>query len=223
MYTNAWQPDFAEKGSEGFPTVTYNYNLHTTPQTACKVQYTVFPCGTIKVDMTCDLTGTDLPPMPEFGLLLKLNADYDNLEWYGLGPEETYADKLTGAKLGIYRNKVIDNMAGYLVPQECGNKSGVRYAKLTDNMGRGMIFKNGSSDDNNNDSTMEFSALPYTPHELENAMHPYELPQIHYTVVRANMMQMGIAGDNTWGARTHDEYLLPANVPLNFSFSFRGI
>jgi beta-galactosidase len=107
-------------------------------------------------------------------------------------------------------------MAAYLVPQECGNKVGVRYAKLTDSLGRGIIFEAEEGE-------MEFSALPYTPHELENAMHPYELPRIHYTVVRANMMQMGIAGDNTWGARTHDEYLLPADAPINFSFSFRGI
>ncbi len=49
---------------------------------------------------------------------------------------------------------------------------------------------------------MMFSALPYTPHEMENAMHPYELPQIHYTVVRVAKGQMGIAGDDSWGART---------------------
>jgi len=105
-------------------------------------------------------------------------------------------------------------MAKYLVPQECGNKVGVRYAKLTDSTGRGIMF---SAD------KMEFSALPYTPHEIENAMHSYELPQPHYTVVRANLRQMGIAGDNTWGALTHDEYLLPANEKLSFTFSFKGI
>mgnify|MGYP000833827941 CR=1 FL=1 len=47
---------------------------------------------------------------------------------------------------------------------------------------------------------MEFSALPYTPHELENAMHPYELPQVHYTVVRVAKQQMGVGGDDSWGA-----------------------
>ena len=152
--------------------------------------------------------------MPEFGMMFKLDADYENLEWYGMGPEENYIDRATGAKLGIFRNKVIDNMPKYLVPQECGNKIGVRWAKLTDSSGRGIVF---SSEE------MEFSALPYTPHELENAMHHYELPDPHYTVVRANFRQMGIAGDQSWGARTHDEYLLPTDKKLSFSFSFKGV
>jgi beta-galactosidase len=152
--------------------------------------------------------------MPEFGLIFKFDADYENLEWYGMGPEENYIDRASGARLGIFRNKVADNMSKYLVPQECGNKIGVRYAKLTDNSGRGIIFTGDK---------MEFSALPYTPHELENAMHDYELPQVHYTVVRANLQQMGIGGDHSWGARTHDEYLLPTDEKMHFSFKFKGI
>jgi len=59
---------------------------------------------------------------------------------------------------------------------------------------------------------MYFSALPYTPHELENARHPFEL----YTVVRVAQKQMGLAGDDSWGARTHDEYLLDVSSPLLF-------
>ena len=192
--------------------ITYIYNLPTTPIAECEVKYTVTGDGTIKVDMTCEPKG--LPPMPEYGMMFKLDADYENLEWFGLGSEETYVDRETGSKLGIFRNKVVDNMTNYIVPQECGNKLGVRYAKLTDNSGRGIIFTGDK---------MEFSALPYTPHEIENAMHSYELPQIHYTVVRANLRQMGIAGDQSWGARTHDEYLLPTDEKLCFSFSFKGI
>jgi beta-galactosidase len=147
-------------------------------------------------------------------MLFKFDADYENLEWFGLGPEETYIDRATGAKLGIYRNKVSDNLAGYLVPQECGNKTGVRYARLTDKFGRGILFE---GDD------MEFSALPFTPHELENASHGYELPKPHHTAVCVNLKQMGIAGDNSWGAQTHEEYLLPVDTTLRFKFSFRGI
>jgi len=192
--------------------IIYKHCLPTTPTASCEVKYTVTGDGTVRVDLSCEPKG--LSPMPEFGMIFKLDANYENLEWYGMGPEESYIDRVTGAKLGIYRNKVSDNMAKYLVPQECGNKIGVRYAKLTDNTGRGFIFTGDE---------MEFSALPYTPHELENAMHGYELPQPHYTVVRANLLQMGIAGDNSWGALTHEEYLLPKEAKLNFTFSFRGI
>ena len=70
---------------------------------------------------------------------------------------------------------------------------------------------------------MMFSALPYTPHEMENAMHPYELPAIHYTVVRAAKAQMGVGGDASWGARTHPEYLLDTNGKMKFSFAFKGL
>ena len=70
---------------------------------------------------------------------------------------------------------------------------------------------------------MSFSALPYTPHGLENAMHPYELPKVHYTVVRAAKGQMGIAGDDSWGALTHPEYLLDVSKKIVFGFCFCGI
>lgn len=70
---------------------------------------------------------------------------------------------------------------------------------------------------------MSFSALPYTPHEMENAKHAYELPPVHHTVIRVAKAQMGVAGDNSWGARTHEEFLLPVNEKLEFEFSFRGI
>ena len=70
---------------------------------------------------------------------------------------------------------------------------------------------------------LSINVLPWTPHEIENAAHAYELPQVHYTVVRVALGQMGIGGDDTWGARTHPEYLLPAEKDLSFSFCFRGM
>ena len=87
-----------------------------------------------------------------------------------------------------------------------------------DRKGRGMLFEMDKEN-----GPMMFSALPYTPHEMENAMHPYELPQIHYTVVRVAKGQMGIAGDDSWGARTQEEYLLDTSKPMEFSFVFKGI
>ena len=70
---------------------------------------------------------------------------------------------------------------------------------------------------------LSVNVLPFTPHELENAEHPYELPEVHYTVVRVALQQMGIAGDDSWGAKTHEEYLLPKEKDLSFTFCFRGI
>lgn len=194
-------------------TVTYTYFMPTTPASKCQVAYTVFGDGTIETKLMYDPV-EGLPDMPEFGMMFWFNADYDNLTWYGMGPDETYADRRHGAKLGIYSNKVADNMAKYLVPQECGNKVGVRYARLVDAKGRGMMFEGDE---------LSFSALPYTPHELENAAHVYELPQVHHTIVRVALAQMGVGGDDSWGSLVHPEYHIDVTKPLKFTFRFKGI
>ena len=194
-------------------TVTYTYFMPTTPAGKCQVSYTVFGDGTIETKLMYDPV-EGLPDMPEFGMMFQFNADYDNLTWYGMGSEETYADRRHGAKLGIYSSKVADNMAKYLVPQECGNKVGVRYARLVDAKGRGMMFEGDE---------LSFSALPYTPHELENAVHVYELPQVHHTIVRVALAQMGVGGDDSWGSLVHPEYHIDVTKPLEFTFRFKGI
>ena len=194
-------------------TVTYTYYLPTTPESSCEVAYTVTGDGTVHTALSYD-PPKGIHDMPEFGMLFKFDADYENLTWYGYGPAETYCDRERGGKLGIYQNKVADNIAQYLVPQECGNHTHVRRASVTDNLGRGMEFSG---------KELSFSALPYTPHELENAMHSYELPPVYYTVVRVALQQMGVAGDDSWGSRTHEEYLIDVTRPLELHFSFRGI
>ena len=197
--------------------VTYTYLMPTTPLSECRLSYEVSGDGRVKTTLSYDPV-KELGDMPEFGVIFKFNADYDRVEWYGLGEAETYSDRKKGAKLGIYANKVADNIARYMVPQECGAKEEVRWAKVTDRKGRGMLFE---MDENN--GPMMFSALPYTPHEMENAMHPYELPEVHYTVVRVAKDQMGIGGDDSWGARTHEEYLLETDKKMEFSFVFKGL
>lgn len=193
--------------------ITYTYFMPTTPQSSCEVTYRVFGDGTIETTLSYDPV-KELGDMPEFGMMFKLDADYDTVKWYGLGPQETYADRQHGGKYGVYENKVADNIAEYLVPQESGNKCRVRYAKVMDKKGRGMLFFGDE---------LSFSALPYTPHELENAAHHFELPPVHYTVVRVAKKQMGVGGDDSWGSHTHPEYLLDASEKMEFTFCFRGI
>ncbi len=193
--------------------ITYTYFMPTTPQSSCEVTYRVFGDGTIETTLSYDPV-KELGDMPEFGMMFKLDADYDTVKWYGLGPQETYEDRLHGGKYGVYENKVADNIAEYLVPQESGNKCRVRYARVMDKKGRGMLFFGDE---------LSFSALPYTPHELENAAHHFELPPVHYTVVRVAKKQMGVGGDDSWGSHTHPEYLLDASEKMEFTFCFRGI
>ena len=208
-----WYDNPIVREEEDCAVITYYYKLPTVPAAECQVIYRVYGDGKVRTTLSYDPV-KELGDMPEFGMLFQCSADYDHVEWYGNGPEETYEDRKEGAKLGIYRNLVKENMAQYLVPQECGNKTGVRYAKITDRKGRGLLFTGDK---------MNFSALPYTPHELENARHPFELPEVHYTWVRVSMQQMGVGGDDSWGAPVHPEYLIDISRKLEFTFTFQGI
>lgn len=200
------------RNEDGSVSVFYEYLLPTSPAAKCAMRYTVQPCGRINVKLKYDPV-PGLSEMPEFGVLFTLNADFDQLRYYGLGPDENYIDRHEGARLGIWQRPVKDLMARYLIPQECGARTGVRWAEVTDYKGRGLRFIGDG---------MTFSALPWTPHELENARHSYELPPIHNTIVRCIMQQVGVAGDDSWGARPHDEYLIDVSKPLRFEFAFEG-
>ncbi|SFC95001.1 glycoside hydrolase family 2 TIM barrel-domain containing protein [Butyrivibrio sp. YAB3001] len=194
--------------------VTFKHYLPTVPASAVLITYNVTGDGRVWIKEEFEPV-KGLTPMPEFGMLFKFSADFNKVEYYGNGPEENYVDRNKGAKLGIYSRSVEDMMEKYLRPQETGNRTGVRWAKIMDNKGRGLLFEAPD--------TMNFSALPYTPEELEAAEHPYELPRYCKTVVRCSSMQMGIAGDDSWGAKTHSEFLLPNDKKLTFVMSFKGI
>ena len=199
--------------ADGSVTFTAETDLPTNPPAVCRTTYRVHPCGRVDICLHYDPV-EGLGVMPEFGMITKLDADYNRVRFFGLGPEENHIDRRQGARLGIWEYRAEENLTPYLMPQECGNRTGVRWADITDAKGRGLrLWLNGG----------EFSALPWTPHELENAAHGFELPPVCYTVLKMSAIQMGVGGDDSWGARTHDEYLPDVSGPLEFRFSFRGI
>ncbi len=199
---------------DGFVDVRYRYVLPTTPRSTCDVTYRVSGDGRVDVTLVVQ-PGDGLPDMPELGMLFEAPADLQHLRWYGDGPDECYVDRRNGARLGVYSGEVADQLTPYLRPQEAGSRTGVRWATVTDDRGAGLRFEC--------DGSMEFSALPWTPFEVENAAHHVELPPSHHTVLRPALMRRGVGGDDSWGARTHPEYLLPAGQELTFRFAFQGI
>jgi len=206
-YISSWE---LKKGKEAV--ITYEYKLPTTPEAGCTVAYHIAGNGSIRVTM--DYTPVEgLTEMPEFGMMFKIPGDYDKVTYYGMGPEENYCDRNKGAKLGLYQTTAKDNVTPYLMPQECGNRTGVRFAKVTNYRGEGIQFAGDG---------FELSVLPYTPAEMENAYHYHELSEPNYTVIRVAKQQMGVGGDDSWGARTHDEYLLNVSRPVHFEFVFAG-
>ena len=185
------------------------YELPTNPITTCELIYEGFANGKLKVSMSYD-GAENLPDMPLFGMSYKMPKEYSEIKWYGMGPDENYIDRVHGAKLGIFETDVNRNMSEYVIPQECGNRIGTRWAEITDKTGFGLRI---SSED-----SFEFSALPYTVSEIESAYHHYELPKSHCTALNINKVQMGVGGDDSWGAPTHDEYLVPSNKKYEFNY-----
>ena len=166
--------------------------------------------------MTLSMTvAEELPDLPEFGMMLLTSPEHDRLRWYGDGPEESAVDRRLGARRDVFDADVATQLTPYLRPQEAGSRTGVRWAEVTDRRGWGIRLES--------EDGMEFSALPWTPFEIENADHHHELPATRHTVLRPALMRRGVAGDDSWGARTHAEFLIPTDAPLRFRFAFMGV
>lgn len=194
--------------------VRVQFDLATQPASEVELVYTVATSGEVEVAM--QLTpGDKLPEIPEVGVMFELDASFGNLSWYGRGPHENHWDRNVGAKLGLHSGTVEEQFVPYLRPQECGNKTDVRSATLTNSEGRGLRITGLP--------TVELNALPYSPSELEAHDHPYKLPASDKVVLRVNYKQMGVGGDDSWGARTHPEFTLFANRTYAYKFTFKGI
>ncbi|MDO3411814.1 glycoside hydrolase family 2 TIM barrel-domain containing protein [Saccharibacillus sp. CPCC 101409] len=194
--------------------VEVRYELPTKPASEALLVYEVLGSGEIGVSLRL-LPGAGLPEIPEIGVLLELDGSLDRLKWYGRGPHENYWDRRAGARLGIYSGLVAEQLTPYLRPQEAGNKTGVRWAELAGADGFGLRVE-GRPD-------VELNALPHAPETLEAADHAYKLPASDRTVLRVNHRQMGVGGDDSWQARTHEEFTLPANREYEYSFTLRGL
>ncbi|WP_294152976.1 glycoside hydrolase family 2 TIM barrel-domain containing protein [uncultured Selenomonas sp.] len=193
--------------------VRFTYDLATSPAAQCVVTYTVKPGGI--VDVAMDYEKADgMPELPDYAMVFQLSADYDHVRFYGNGPLDNYCDRSEGARLGVFETTTADEFEPYLAPQECGNHTGIRWMTVTDRRGRGLKIFGATP--------FEGSALPYNAHELENARHPYDLPAVHHTYLRASLGEAGVGGDDSWGAPVLDEYTVK-NEKKHFAFSFRGI
>jgi beta-galactosidase len=194
----------------GSVTITFTYKFSISDELEVKMGYTVFLDGNIRVHSIYYGDGK-LPQLPIFALSFKIPAEYDQLEWYAMGPDENYSDRSRGARLGIFKNNVLENVSGYVKPQESGNRTGVRRVNITNTNGKGIKISSCVR-------PFECTISPYTAFELEHASHHYELPNVHYTVVTVAGRQMGVGGDDSWGAPVHDEHLINAGKDMEFEF-----
>lgn len=202
---------------EGDKTVTFTVTskLPTQIESAYEQTYTVYGSGDVKITSTLKPGSADLPMLPEVGNLLTIPREFSNVTWYGKGPEENYIDRQTGYDVGIYKSGVKDFFVDYIKPQETGNRTGVRWVSLTNDKGVGLLAKA--------EQTMEFNALYYTPEQLSNYLHSYMLPEGQDITLRLNMKQMGLGGDQAWGARPFTKYQIPANQDYTYTYTLKPV
>jgi len=179
-----------------------------------QVRYTVFGSGDVVVDHSFSPCPGDLPELPRFGMQLTIPGGFENLTWYGRGPHESYQDRKAGARVGVYSGTVDEQFVDYSEPQENGNKTDVRWLSLTNSEGTGLLVTGLPQ--------IAFSAHHYTISDLENAKHSYEMTRREDITLNIDMEQTGVGGDDSWGARTHDQYTVWPK-PMSYSFRLRGL
>lgn len=200
-------------------------DLEGEPMALIQLQYTVYGSGDVIVDYRFQKLKKDLPEIPRIGLNLTLGAEFDRLQYFGRGPYENYRDRKTASFVGLYKGNVADQYVPYIRPQENGNKTDVRWLTLTNLQGQGLLVEAYP--------LIEFSALHNKWPDFESPERTdgrqregVEVVNRHTDdVVRQDLVsldldlgQMGVGGDNSWGARTHKAYLLEGDV---YSYSFR--
>ncbi|MGY1527863.1 glycoside hydrolase family 2 TIM barrel-domain containing protein [Streptomyces sp. MN3] len=196
--------------------VSVTGTLPTTVESRYSTTYTVFGHGEIKVDHTLHPGAADLPYLPEVGSLLFLPRRLDRLHWYGRGPEENHWDRNTGTDVGRWSSTVAEQWTPYIRPQENGNKTDVRWAALTDRTGRGLLVTG--------EPLVEINASHFTPEDLSAGVrHDYQLTPRDAVVLRVNHRQMGVGGDDSWGAHTHDEFKLFADRDYAYTYRLRPL
>ncbi len=188
------------------------YSLPTMPVSNAIVEYGILANGEIQVSERFYPGSSNLPQIPLIGNVLKLPGEFDRFTWYGKGPHENYIDRMLSARTAVYSKKVDDNFFPYIRPQETGNYTGTYWMKLLNADGNGILVAGDE---------FEFSALRYSPYELARKDHPYELIKDENTILNINHKQMGVGGDNSWGAWPHDEFLIWPDK--NYSYNYRVI
>ena len=190
--------------------VTFKFLAPTVPSFEYKVTYIAYFDGRLGVKAEYDGV-KGLSDMPVFAMDFKMKKQYDKFTFYGMGPDENYIDRNNGARLGVYTLTALENFTKYLNPQECGNRTGVRYVNVYEENGAGLNFTA-------TENPFEMSVLPYNTYELDNAMHRDELPDPTYTWVRIAAKQMGVGGDDSWGAPVHKEFKINSEEAMSLEF-----
>lgn len=175
----------------------------------------IFGNGEIEVSNRFVPGKKGLPDLPRFGIQMTLRSEFDNISWYGRGPHESYWDRKSGAKVGVYSGKVKDQYHPYIRPQENGNKTDVRWVTLTNKEGIGLLVGGNPL---LSVSAHHFLYEDFDSGDKKRQRHASDLKTRELVNLNLDYKQMGVGGDTSWGARPHQQYRLPAQ---EYTYSFK--
>ncbi len=187
--------------------VSSTAKVYTSPVCTASIIYTI-TSNSMQIDYNFYPNPT-LPDIPEVSLLFELADGFETVNYLGRGPFDNYIDRLASSDIGVYSQKIDDFYVDYLRPQECSNRTGVRYA---------TIFGGKKKISFVTPTQMEFNVSRYLPDELESVKHSFELQKSYKTIVRVIARQQGLGGYDSWGSVANDFYRNKTDRPYRLLF-----
>ena len=195
-----------QEESEDSVSVQYTYSAAVMPDLAVSVCYCISRTGDLDVSVTY-AGAAGRPQLPVFGLRFATPAPVSETLWLGLSGE-TYPDRKKGGVFGLHRET--PHVPEYLVPQECGCHMDTH--RTTFRLGDATLTVDQL------EVPFAFSAIPYTPQQLEQAYHREELPAPCRTVISLYGAVRGVGGIDTWGNDVEKPYQIESDKDISFSF-----
>ncbi len=186
--------------------------------------YTVFASADILIKNQFSKISDKIPELPRMGMQMQLPGQFVNLKWLGRGPHENYSDRKTSAYVGLYESTVADQYVPYIRPQENGYKTDTRWLTLTDENGVGILvsgepqFCFAALNNIHDDFESPGNLSTYRKDAFSVNTHTYNIKPRDLVNLNVDLGQMGVGGDNSWGARIHPQYRLSEN---KYEYSFR--
>ncbi|MDL2244674.1 DUF4981 domain-containing protein [Parabacteroides sp. OttesenSCG-928-J18] len=185
-------------------------------ESVCSVLYTIYADGSLRTRFTFTPGQKPLPEIPRLGMRMILREEYDQMTWFGRGPHENYWDRKSGADIDLYKASVWEQYHPYVRAQETGNKTDVRWVALQNRDGDGLLIKAVGEPLNVSAWNFHQQDLLYIPSTVKN-VHGGSIRKQPLVWLNIDHQQMGVGGDNTWGAKTHPEYTI---TPVEQSYEF---
>ena len=189
--------------------------------------YVINGLGEVTVTSEIIMTAEKLPELPRFGMNMVMPRNFETLTWLGRGPHESYQDRKTGAFVDLYSGSVGDQYWPYIRPQENGNKEDVRWAAITNQEGSGILFQGAPliSVSAHHNIMEDFESIERSDGRHVEGVRPVNRHTVDVkprdlTSVNIDYKQMGVGGDDSWGAPIHKEYRLSGQT---YSYTFKMI